>query len=94
MCETLNLRDVDESLDFSRGIVVGLAATLGDPLSHRWPLRIDHLRRSGTQGSMALHVAEGLYNPTCGSPYCVLTYARGIERLALVRVNHRIFYLD
>ncbi|UCG32734.1 MAG: hypothetical protein JSU68_13840 [Phycisphaerales bacterium] len=94
MCQALNLRDVDESPDFSRGIVVGLTATLGDPVSHRWPLRIDHLKRSGSLGSVALRVAEGLYNPTCGSPYCVLTYAPGISRLAIVRVNHRVFYLE
>jgi hypothetical protein len=94
MCRTLDLRDVDESPDFSRGIIVGLTATLGDPLSRRWPLRIDHLKRSGTLGSMALRVTEGLYNPTCGSPYCVLTYAPGIKHLAMVRVNHRLFYLE
>jgi hypothetical protein len=94
MCQALNLRDVDESPDFSRGIVVGLTATLGDPVSHRWPLRIDHIKRSGTLGSMALRVAEGLYNPTCGSPYCVVTYAPGIKRMAIFRVNHRVFYLE
>ena len=94
MCRILNLRDLDESPDFSRGIVVGLTATLGDPVSHRWPLRIDYLKRSGNLASMALCVAEGLYNPTCSSPYCVLTYAPGIRRLAIVRVNHRIFYLE
>jgi len=94
MRQALHLRGVNRNLDFSRGMVVGLAGTLGEPLSGNWPLHIDHLKQSHGLGSLTVRVEEGLYNPTRGSPYCVMAYVPGLESLAIVRVNQRLFYLE
>ena len=92
--ETLRLQGVSEDLDFSRGSVVGLAAVLGQPLSGDWPIHLDHVKLSHGLGSLTVRVEQGLYNPTRGSAYCVMAYVPGVERLAIVRVNHRLFYLE
>jgi hypothetical protein len=92
--QALHLTGVDEQPDFERGMIVGLTGSLAAPLSDVWPLHISHLRRSGGTGSLTAYCNAGLYYPTQNSPYGVLVYVPKLERLAIVRVNHRLFYLD
>lgn len=90
----LELRRVGADPDFRRGMLVGIAARLGEPISGEWPIQLLYLRRKGGLGSLAAEVRPGLYRPTASPPYCQLAYFSDVKQVAIVQVNNRMFYLE
>jgi hypothetical protein len=90
----LELRRVGADLDFHHGMLVGIAARLGEPIRGEWPIKLLYLRRKGGLGSLAAEVRPGLYRPTASPPYCQLAYFSDVKQVAIVQVNNRLFYLE
>ena len=93
LISALRLVHVPDQLDFTRGRVVGVVASVGAPVSSDWPISIEHIRLRAGIGSLTARVADGLYNPVRTAPFGVLAYFPGLKRLSVVRINHRVFYL-
>lgn len=91
---SLHLQEVPTQLDFDSGIVVGLIASVGEPLASDWPLSVEYVTVRNGVGSLAARVQEGLYNPVRSAPYGVMAYFPGLQRLAIVRINRRVFYFE
>ncbi len=89
----LRLVHVPDELDFTKGRVVGVVASVGAPVSSDWPISIEHIRLRAGIGSLTARVADGLYNPVRTAPFGVLAYFPDLKRLSVVRINPRVFYL-
>ena len=90
----LRLVHLPDEMDFRKGRIVGLVASVGTPVSSDWPISIRHVRLRAGVGSLSARVADGLYHPVRTAPFGVLAYFPGLKRLSVVRINHRVFYFD
>jgi len=78
--------------DFSRGIVVGLVARVGEPADGAWPTSISEVRLQDDGGAwLRSRFRTGLYRPLLVDDYCNLVYIKGLKHVILVEVNRRAF---
>ena len=79
--------------DLQNGTVVGLASRVGQPLSGRWPLRIEHAQVSGGAILLTAHFEGGTYLPD-GTTYLDLAYVPHGQQVLVVDINGVRYYLD
>lgn len=89
----LDLPDNPVPMDFSRGMIVGIQANVGEFAERPWPIRVETVRiRTGT-GRVEASFAPGLYYPLQTAGYVELVYVPGLQQISMVCVNHRTFLL-
>ncbi len=79
--------------DFSSGMVVGIAAHVGEPVQRRWPVTIRYVRRARRDGWLQAKFEPGIYHPLQSPAYCALAYVPDLRRIAFVEVNRRLFMI-
>jgi hypothetical protein len=91
-CQMTGLADCDAAPDFSKGTVVGLIASVGEPVDGSWPTDISEIRlqRDGAAW-IRTRFRTGVYRPLLSDAYCNLAYVKGLSRVILVEINRRAF---
>ncbi len=82
-----------EPLDFSRGVVVGLAASVGERSSRGWPTELQAARVLHGEGWLQFSFATGLYYPVKTAAYLEMAYVSGLQSVRMVQVGRRCFVL-
>jgi hypothetical protein len=91
-CDQAGLEGGSPAPDFSRGVVVGLIARVGEPADGVWPTAIDEIRVQDDGAAwLRSRFRTGLYRPLLVDAYCNLAYIKGLRRVILVEVNRRAF---
>lgn len=87
----LQLPDLPRDCDLQRGCVLGIAAHVGRPVGHVWPIRILAVRTLEGTARIEAALAEGLYQPLLTAAFVDLVYVTGVRRVASVQINTRQF---
>ncbi len=87
------LSSAPEHLDFARGAVVGLVASVGERPSERWPVGLGVARVLGGEGWLEFTFEPGLYHPVKTAGYLDLAYVPGLKVVRMVNIGRRSFVL-
>lgn len=91
-CQQTGLASGTPTPDFSRGMVVGLIASVGEPVDGSWPTAISEIRLQGNGAAwIRSRFRTGVYRPLLADPYCNLAYVKGLNRVILIEINRRAF---
>jgi hypothetical protein len=74
-----------EPLDFTRGLVVGLVASVGERSSRGWPIEL--------QAARVRHGEGWLYYPVRTAAYLEMAYVSGLQTVRMAQVGRRCFVL-
>lgn len=77
--------------DFSRGVVVGLTARVGETRSDRWPALITTVRQRGRVAFIQGEFRDGFYRPLAVPPYLHLVYVPEVDTFLGVKLNHLLY---
>jgi hypothetical protein len=89
----LGVQDYPEGPDFASGVVVGLAARLGEPAGGLWPLELRAVRVRGGWGLLFWQVDPGFYHPVTGPSFVDLAHVPGLRHVQAVRIGAESFIL-
>lgn len=78
-------------MDFSQGILVGVASRAGLPLSGGWPLHITALRIFDGAGLLSATFDSGTYLP-CGAAMLEAAFVPGLSDVLALEINGERFY--
>lgn len=91
MLKATNLDAETPCPDFSRGVVVGLTARVGETRADRWPALINTVRQRGRVAFLYGEFHEGFYRPLAVPPYLHLVYVEGVDTFLGVKVNQLMY---
>lgn len=77
--------------DFSRGVVVGLAACIGESRPDQWPIVVSSVRQRGRVAFLYGEFRDGFYRPLAVPPYLHLVYVANVDTLLGVKINQMLF---
>ncbi|GEM_PF-1263378 len=89
----LDLPAAPSFVDFSKGIVVGIVANVGESVDASWPIPIRQIRGCAGQGCLEASFGAGLYYPLLCPSYVELAYAPGVQVITRVHMSHRKFVI-
>ena len=93
LTEQLSLPKTTSEIDFNHGMVVGIIARLGEPVDHRWPIHIRHIRCRQGVGAMEIHFTPGLYHPLQSPPFVELAHVTNCRHICSIEINDRRFII-
>jgi len=93
-CRCLELNQLASPPDFSRGIVIGLQAKVGERAGDGWPIRIVSFRQCAGIGRIEASFAPGLYYPLETAGYVELAFAPGLRQVNAVCIDKRTFLMS
>ncbi|MBX3395989.1 MAG: hypothetical protein KF841_11545 [Phycisphaerae bacterium] len=91
LARATNLDAAGHRPDFSRGVVVGLAARIGESRPDQWPIVVSSVRQRGRVAFLYGEFRDGFYRPLMVPPYLHLVYVANIETLLGVKINQMLF---
>lgn len=90
-CKQVGWHPTRQLPDLSAGMLVGVIADVGEPVSHRWPVAIDRVRLLDGAAWIRAKFNPGVYHPIRASSFCELVYIPNLTRVVMVEINRRTF---
>lgn len=94
LCRQLHIQPARTDLDLTQGVILGLAAQVGEPAAGKWPIQINYVRQISGEAAVDATFTPGIYYPLLTAAYVDWVYAPGIETVTFIRINHRQFVLQ
>jgi hypothetical protein len=80
-----------ESIDLSKGAIVGILANVGESATEHWPIHLRAVRMRGGDGWVEADFTPGIYYPLKTASYVELAYAPGLRDVRMVRIGQHTF---